>query len=417
MATDGAKPIEIFYSYASTEDETDEKLQQQLEKHLGVLKRQGKIAHWHKRNILAGQISSEEVSKHLNSAQIILLLISPDFVSSDDCWDIEMERALERQKEEKTLVIPVLMRPIDYKEAPFSNLRVLPKNGKPITSWDNQDEAFADIAYNIRLLAEKFEKTQKISWKDLGVGVTMAIAISTLVTGSTSNTQQSSIPLKSAKDWQSTGRVFYQANGSTGWQGWFFSPGCKVISDGSLVLPAHSKDRSLATAPYSANGLPDFVIETEMRFLEEGRGDAGIMVYGSRKHDLWQGNMAGISSGSVTESWSPGDGERKAGHVKTRVILGTQMIVGTHKAPGIWFEDFRDYAPYGVFDFYFDPGKSWHVLQLVIRGNEIELRIDGTIRGYMSDHRERQYLYPGGQMGLWCRYVSIAVKSFRVLAW
>jgi TIR domain len=183
-----SEPVTLFYSYASTEDGIDEKLQQQLEKHLGVLKRQGKIANWHKRNILAGEIISEEINRYINTAQIILLLISPDFVASDDCWDIEMARALERQKEEKTLVIPVLLRPLDYKDAPFSNLRVLPKNGKPITSWTNQDEAFEDIARNIRLLAERFEETGKISWQGLGTGVAFAVAIATLITSSTANT-------------------------------------------------------------------------------------------------------------------------------------------------------------------------------------------------------------------------------------
>jgi hypothetical protein len=187
MITNSNKLIEIFYSYASIEDGRDEELQKQLEKHLGILKRQGKIATWHKRNILAGQTTSEEVIKHLNSAHIILLLISPDFVASDQCWDVEMERALERQQEEKTLVIPVMLRPLDYREAPFSKLYVLPRNGKPVTSWPNQDEAFEDIARNIRLLAEKFEKTQKVSWKDLGVGISLAAAISTLITSSTSH--------------------------------------------------------------------------------------------------------------------------------------------------------------------------------------------------------------------------------------
>jgi TIR domain len=181
---DSSKPklIEIFYSYASTEDGIDEKLQQQLEKHLGILKRQGKISNWHKRNIMAGQNALQETAKHLNSAQIVLLLISPDFIDSDECWDLEMQQALERQKEEKTLVVPVLLRPVDYKAAPFTHLQVLPKNGKPITSWSNQDEAFEDIARHIRLLAEQFENTQRISWKNLGVGITFATAISTLLT-------------------------------------------------------------------------------------------------------------------------------------------------------------------------------------------------------------------------------------------
>lgn len=177
------KPFEIFYSYASTKDGLDENLQQELEKHLGVLKRQGIISHWHKRNILPGRIPSQEVKNHLDAAQIILLLISPDFINSDDCWDIEMSRALERQKEEKTLLIPILLRPVDYKDAPFCHLRVLPRNGKPVTLWDNQDKAFTDIAHNIRLLVESFERTQKMSWKELGPGIIMAVAISNLLAG------------------------------------------------------------------------------------------------------------------------------------------------------------------------------------------------------------------------------------------
>src|SRR6266699_1888676 len=175
--------VEIFYSYASQDDE----FQQQLEKHLWNLKRQGKIAGWCKRNINAGQVVEDEISSYLNRAHIILLLISSDFIASDECWNKEMERALERQKTEKTLVIPILLRPTDYQDAPFSNLPALPRNGKPVTSWADYDEAFASIAQDIHLLAEGFEETGKISWKKLGInasiGAGVVVAAAAVVVG------------------------------------------------------------------------------------------------------------------------------------------------------------------------------------------------------------------------------------------
>jgi polar amino acid transport system substrate-binding protein len=108
-------------------------------------------------------------------------------MASDQCWEIEMKRALERQKEEKTLVIPVLLRPVLYKTDYLKPLRVLPSNGKPVTRWPDRDEAFENIAKNIRSLVDEFEKTQRVSWKHLGVGVTFAAAMSAFVTGSTAN--------------------------------------------------------------------------------------------------------------------------------------------------------------------------------------------------------------------------------------
>jgi hypothetical protein len=169
--------VEIFYSYAPQDDE----LQQQLEKHLGNLKRQGKIAGWCKRDIDAGQAIEDELSSYLNRAHIILLLISPDFIASDECWNKEMDRALERQKTESTLVIPILLRPTDYQDAPFSNLRVLPRNGKPVTSWTDYDEAFASIVQDIRLLAEGFKETGRISWKKLGFNASIGAGIGAAV--------------------------------------------------------------------------------------------------------------------------------------------------------------------------------------------------------------------------------------------
>ena len=140
--------MKVFYCYARE----DKALRDELEKHLGNLKRQGRITGWHDRDINAGKEWEKEIDINLNTADIILLLISPDFIDSDYCYSIEMRRALERQYSGEARVIPIILRPVDWEEAPFSSLQVLPTDGKPVNSalWHNRDEAFFDIAKGIR---------------------------------------------------------------------------------------------------------------------------------------------------------------------------------------------------------------------------------------------------------------------------
>jgi hypothetical protein len=141
-----AKAVEIFYSYAHN----DERLRKKLETHLSLLKQEGLIIGWYDREIRAGGEWANEIEAHLDSAHIILLLISPDFMASDYCYSIEMKRALERHDSKEAQVIPIILRPTDWKRAPFSKLQVLPSNGRPITRWPDRDEAFLNIAQDIR---------------------------------------------------------------------------------------------------------------------------------------------------------------------------------------------------------------------------------------------------------------------------
>jgi tetratricopeptide (TPR) repeat protein len=143
------EPLEIFYSYAHE----DERLRDELEKHLSGLKRQGFITDWHDRDITAGSEWKDAIDDHLESAHIILLLISPDFLASDYCHDVEMTRALERQEKNEARVIPIILRPVDWDGVPFSKLQCLPKNAEPVTLWKNEDAAFMDIAKGIRKAA------------------------------------------------------------------------------------------------------------------------------------------------------------------------------------------------------------------------------------------------------------------------
>jgi hypothetical protein len=125
-------------------------LLKKLETHLSMLKRQGLIVTWHHRQITAGKDWTQAIDTHLNSASVILLLISPDFLASDYCYGTEMMRALERHQANQARVIPILLRPVDWHGAPFAHLRALPTNAKPVTTWSDRDQAFVDVATGIR---------------------------------------------------------------------------------------------------------------------------------------------------------------------------------------------------------------------------------------------------------------------------
>src|SRR5438128_2146563 len=149
-------PIEIFYSYAHE----DEVLRKELEKHLVLMRRQDIIIDWHDRSISPGSNWEQEINTHLNRAQIILLLVSSDFLSSEFCYSIEMERALERHHTREARVIPIILRPCDWKSALFSELQVLPTDANPITKWQNRDDAFLDVAEGIRKAVKELRLTR-----------------------------------------------------------------------------------------------------------------------------------------------------------------------------------------------------------------------------------------------------------------
>jgi len=151
------KPLRLFFSYSHK----DEEFRDALETHLALLKREGTLDTWHDRKITAGDEWKRQIDHHLQEANIILLLISPDFIASDYCYDIEMKRALERHEKGEAVVIPVIIRPTDWYGAPFGELQALPKDAKPVTTWENRDEAWLDVARGIRRVAERLRKSKR----------------------------------------------------------------------------------------------------------------------------------------------------------------------------------------------------------------------------------------------------------------
>jgi hypothetical protein len=148
--------FELFYSYSHK----DKALRANLDTHLIMLERQGVISGWHDRDIEAGDEWAGEISEHLERASLILLLISADFLASPYCYDVEVRRAMERHEAKQARVVPVILRPVDgWHEAPFGKLEALPRQGKAVTTWDNRDEAFADIAGGLRRAVSRQRST------------------------------------------------------------------------------------------------------------------------------------------------------------------------------------------------------------------------------------------------------------------
>ena len=139
----------LFFSYSHR----DETLRNELEIHLATLIRQGVIDTWHDRKITAGREFGSEISKELEAADIILLLVSPYFIASDYCYDVELKHALKKHNAGEAIVIPVILHPSDWQSLPFGKLTATPLDGKPISSFTSMHEAFLQVNQAIRKAA------------------------------------------------------------------------------------------------------------------------------------------------------------------------------------------------------------------------------------------------------------------------
>src|SRR5262245_38327238 len=119
-----AAPVLLFYSYSKR----DKALRDRLDAHLSLLQDQGFLSGWHDRRIEPGTELDGAISKHLEEAGIILLLVSADFLATRYCRDVEIKRAMERHEAGTARVIPVILRPVDaWHTAPFGKLQALPE--------------------------------------------------------------------------------------------------------------------------------------------------------------------------------------------------------------------------------------------------------------------------------------------------
>jgi hypothetical protein len=150
--------VRVFISYSHR----DEHLRQQLDKHLAPLKWQKVIESWHDRQIQAGMEWADKIDDNLNRSDIILLLVSPDFVASDYCFKIELHQAITRHEAGEAIVVPVILEPCDWSWLPFAKFQAFPKDAKAISTWTNSNEAFLDVATGIRKVAQELFAKRKV---------------------------------------------------------------------------------------------------------------------------------------------------------------------------------------------------------------------------------------------------------------
>ncbi|MCB0192819.1 MAG: SUMF1/EgtB/PvdO family nonheme iron enzyme [Anaerolineae bacterium] len=150
------KPITIFFAYARA----DQALRDELDKHLAFLRRSKLIKGWYDGDISAGEDWQQAIHQNLHTADIILLLVSPDFIASDYCYDVEMKKAMARHEAGEAVVIPVILRPCIWEDAPFGKLQALPQDAKPIIFWSHRDQGFHDVARSLRLVVRQLQDSR-----------------------------------------------------------------------------------------------------------------------------------------------------------------------------------------------------------------------------------------------------------------
>jgi TIR domain len=156
------RPIEVFCAYSHK----DEGLRNELDSHLSPLRRTGLVSVWYDRRISPGSEWVGEINEHLNRADVVLLLVSSDFIDSDYCYDKEMTRAIQRHQLREARVIPVILRDCVWDFLPFSKLLALPSDGKPVVAWSRRDEAFKDVALGIRRVAQELGQKDPKPWRE-----------------------------------------------------------------------------------------------------------------------------------------------------------------------------------------------------------------------------------------------------------
>jgi len=147
--------IELFFSYSHK----DERMRDKLEKHLSALRRENVIAGWHDRKIMPGGEWKDQIDEHIETAHIILLLVSAEFLNSDYCYDVELKRAIARHDAGEARVVPIILRPCDWVNTPIGKLQALPRDGRPVSDFPTQDHAFNEVARGVRRVVEEMSKS------------------------------------------------------------------------------------------------------------------------------------------------------------------------------------------------------------------------------------------------------------------
>ena len=147
------KKPRVFLSYSHK----DEEYKKELDKHFAPLRNNGRVETWNDRKLEAGSRLNEIIQEELNTSDIIIFMLSSDFLDSYYCYDIEMKKAIEREKRGECKIIPVIVRACMWDETPLKNFLAFPKDGKSIEQYERKDDAYLEIAKGVREIVQSME--------------------------------------------------------------------------------------------------------------------------------------------------------------------------------------------------------------------------------------------------------------------
>ncbi|MEO5681582.1 MAG: TIR domain-containing protein [Chitinophagaceae bacterium] len=144
--------INVFISYSHH----DKQFLDELMKHLVILSRQGLINIWEEGMIEAGRNWNQEIKNKISEADLVIMLISADFLASEYIYGEEVQEAFKKHEEGRARILPVIIRACNWQDTPFAKFQVVPRSARPVSSWESKDEAYLDIARTVRIISEQF---------------------------------------------------------------------------------------------------------------------------------------------------------------------------------------------------------------------------------------------------------------------
>lgn len=148
--------LKVFISYAKV----DRDYVYKLKRHLTGLIRNGFIEDWSDLGVLPGSETVTKTKAQLEEADIIIFLISPDFINSDYINDFEIKKTIERHYKGEAQIVPVIIRPCDFSSLSLDKFNILPKNKKAISTWENEDKAWSNILLGLKKVINGFDRDE-----------------------------------------------------------------------------------------------------------------------------------------------------------------------------------------------------------------------------------------------------------------
>lgn len=203
MAQTGSRPVNVFVSYSHK----DEKYMLELHEALSPLRRRNLIKEWYDGKIASGDEFGQEIFQHLSMSDIILLLLSPSYVSSDYCWDKEMKAAFDLHRRRDVRVVGIVVRPVHLHGLELSHHKLLPKSGKAVQLWHPKSQAWENVCAGIEQVIDDLSCPSQVD-DALGVPRTVVAAASASQLRRAAGRARKVHDLKSVSEfWESRGSI------------------------------------------------------------------------------------------------------------------------------------------------------------------------------------------------------------------